>query len=175
MNTPDQNKKDQKEKDFPGYPPYPASEDVTNQNERIDYGTLHKEDQNSSTHEHVEERATDVPRPRNATDDMNPDTDVTPEDVEMLSAADQNRDMEDPDFDEPLLDTTDNDGDPLNEPQPMLNQAGADLDVPGSEADDGNEDIGEEDEENNYYSLGQDRLPNIDDGENVTDLGNPRA
>ena len=31
-----------------------------------------------------------------------------------------------------------------------------DLDVPGSELDDDNEEIGEEDEENNYYSLGGD-------------------
>ena len=30
------------------------------------------------------------------------------------------------------------------------------LDVPGSELDDANEDIGQEDEENNYYSLGGD-------------------
>ena len=33
---------------------------------------------------------------------------------------------------------------------------GADLDVPGSELDDQQEDIGSEDEENNYYSLGGD-------------------
>ena len=32
----------------------------------------------------------------------------------------------------------------------------ADLDVPGSELDDAGEEIGEEDEENNYYSLGGD-------------------
>ncbi len=31
------------------------------------------------------------------------------------------------------------------------------LDVPGSELDDDMEDIGEEDEENNYYSLGGDK------------------
>lgn len=30
------------------------------------------------------------------------------------------------------------------------------LDIPGSELDDANEEIGEEDEENNYYSLGGD-------------------
>lgn len=36
-------------------------------------------------------------------------------------------------------------------------EEGDDLDVPGSELDDANEDIGEEDEENNYYSLGGDR------------------
>ena len=33
---------------------------------------------------------------------------------------------------------------------------GEDLDVPGSELDDADEQIGEEDEENNYYSLGGD-------------------
>ena len=33
---------------------------------------------------------------------------------------------------------------------------GKDLDVPGSELDDQQEDIGNEDEENNYYSLGGD-------------------
>ncbi|MCE3294406.1 MAG: hypothetical protein K0R65_120 [Crocinitomicaceae bacterium] len=33
---------------------------------------------------------------------------------------------------------------------------GDDLDVPGSELDDAQEDIGSEDEENNYYSLGDD-------------------
>ena len=38
---------------------------------------------------------------------------------------------------------------------------GSDLDIPGAESDDFNEAIGEEDEENNYYSLG---------GENHEDL-----
>ncbi len=33
---------------------------------------------------------------------------------------------------------------------------GSDLDVPGAELDDANENIGNEDEENNYYSLGGD-------------------
>lgn len=32
---------------------------------------------------------------------------------------------------------------------------GSDLDIPGAELDDEQEDIGSEDEENNYYSLGQ--------------------
>ncbi len=35
-------------------------------------------------------------------------------------------------------------------------RTGEDLDVPGAEADDADEEIGEEDEENNYYSLGGD-------------------
>ena len=39
--------------------------------------------------------------------------------------------------------------------------SGSDLDIPGAELDDENEAIGNEDEENNYYSLG---------GDNHTDL-----
>jgi hypothetical protein len=35
--------------------------------------------------------------------------------------------------------------------------SGGDLDIPGSELDDQQEDIGSEDEENNYYSLGGDK------------------
>ena len=41
-----------------------------------------------------------------------------------------------------------------------------DLDIPGSELDDENESIGEEDEENNYYSIGGDRHENLEDDPN---------
>lgn len=37
------------------------------------------------------------------------------------------------------------------------------LDVPGSELDDEQEDIGNEDEENNYYSLGGDNHQNLEE------------
>ncbi len=37
-----------------------------------------------------------------------------------------------------------------------MKKEGDDLDVPGSELDDADEAIGEEDEENNYYSVGGD-------------------
>ncbi len=40
--------------------------------------------------------------------------------------------------------------------------SGDDLDVPGSELDDQQEEIGSEDEENNYYSLGGDNHPYLD-------------
>ncbi|HEV8283335.1 MAG TPA: hypothetical protein VGQ09_03445 [Chitinophagaceae bacterium] len=52
------------------------------------------------------------------------------------------------------LDNTDNEEEPLNELASSI--SGSDLDVPGAEDDDPNEDIGEEDEENNPYSLGGD-------------------
>ena len=45
------------------------------------------------------------------------------------------------------------------------NVEGPDLDVPGAELDDKNEAIGEEDEENNYYSLGGDEHNDLDERE----------
>jgi len=54
------------------------------------------------------------------------------------------------------LDKTDDEGEMLNE---KLDRSGGDLDVPGSEEDDANEKIGEEDEENNSYSF-----PDPEDG-----------
>ena len=44
---------------------------------------------------------------------------------------------------------------------------GNNLDVPGSELDDEQEDIGSEDEENNYYSIGGDEHNNLE--ENTSD------
>lgn len=41
--------------------------------------------------------------------------------------------------------------------------SGDDLDVPGSELDDDQEDIGNEDEENNYYSLGGDNHNDLEE------------
>lgn len=42
-------------------------------------------------------------------------------------------------------------------------KTGADLDVPGSELDDQQENVGSEDEENNYYSLGGDNHNDLDE------------
>ena len=41
--------------------------------------------------------------------------------------------------------------------------SGDDLDVPGSELDDSQEAIGNEDEENNYYSIGGDNHDNLEE------------
>ncbi len=54
-------------------------------------------------------------------------------------------------FKKATLDNSDTDGDPLNE-----SSTPDDLDIPGSEDDDNEEKIGEEDEENDYFSLGGD-------------------
>jgi hypothetical protein len=71
------------------------------------------------------------------------ESDVNEEDLQALGPKDLSMDMGD---DEQLL---------KNRVWPV-DMAGRDLDVPGSELDDANEDIGSEDEENNPYSLGGD-------------------
>jgi hypothetical protein len=61
------------------------------------------------------------------------------------------------------LDNTDDDGEPLNEDSFKMNVSGTDLDVPGAQQDDANENIGEEDEENNEYSIAGTEDPPQDD------------
>lgn len=89
------------EKKYPGYPPYPASEDIYRQD---------KEEKNIDPVDPDEEK---VPAPANPN-------------------SHNERELDD------------------------AQEMGDDLDVPGAELDDANEEIGEEDEENNYYSLGED-------------------
>ena len=62
------------------------------------------------------------------------------------------------------MDNTDFEGERLNEAGFGEEQTGSDLDIPNSEADDANEDIGEEDEENNSYSLGSDSNDQVVEG-----------
>ncbi len=85
------------------------------------------------------------------------DSNVTREEVDDLRISANDMPTED---DENLrraaLDNTDNDGSPLNESSFKNNVTGTGLDVPGAENDDEDEEIGEEDEENNEYSLGGD-------------------
>jgi hypothetical protein len=62
------------------------------------------------------------------------------------------------------MDNTDFQNEPLNERSFGEVRTASDLDVPGSENDDANERIGEEDEENNDYSLGSADNDNITEG-----------
>ncbi|MBC7382432.1 MAG: hypothetical protein H7296_05475 [Bacteroidia bacterium] len=89
------------ENKFPGYPPYPVSEDIYNTNEKV--------------------------------------SEVDPEDSSSIKKNPEDKEVG---------------GDLLT---------GEDLDVPGAELDDNNEDIGNEDEENNYYSLGGDNHDDLEE------------
>lgn len=124
------------DKDYPGYPHYPAKEDITrsdNNNGKLNISNDADSDSADDT------RADDIV--------MGTEADVTQEDLRILNGDSPTAE----------LDNTDDDGTPLNEKIDDTVSPGASLDVPGSELDDANEDIGEEDEENNYYSLGGDK------------------
>ncbi len=77
---------------------------------------------------------------------------ISKQEIDLLDQAGE--DEEEQQLHKAELDTTDEDGELLNEQSFADSKSGRDLDVPGTEEDDDNEDIGEEDEENNSYSLG---------------------
>lgn len=85
---------------------------------------------------------------------MGNDADVSEQEKEILRRADEDMpNSDDTNLRRSSLDNKDNEGEPLNVED---NVSGDDLDVPGAELDDENEALGEEDEENNPYSLGGD-------------------
>jgi hypothetical protein len=84
------------------------------------------------------------------------DANVTEQEKEDLAVTAHDMPGDDENLREAALDNTDEDGTPLNEGSFKINISGSDLDIPGAELDDDEEDIGEEDEENNDYSLGAD-------------------
>ncbi len=87
-------------------------------------------------------------------EDLEDDQNVTAEEKELLQQTSESMaSKDDMDMRRGILDDKDLEGEPLNESEEV---SGKDLDVPGQEDDDMNEDIGEEDEENNEYSLGGD-------------------
>jgi hypothetical protein len=97
---------------------------------------------------------------------MGTEADVNKTDVEMLRSGDSYYPSKDEDqLVNASMDNTDFEGDALNERGfGLTNRTGKDLDVPGEAADDRMEDIGEEDEENNEYSLGSDENDDSESG-----------
>lgn len=96
---------------------------------------------------------------------MGTDADVTASDRTMLETADNFHTTQDEDnLRAATMDSTDFEGEPLNEASFGEEQSGSDLDVPISEADDANESVGTEDEENNAYSLGSDSNDQVVEG-----------
>jgi hypothetical protein len=138
---------------FQGYPHYPPNEDITrakNNNGKEPFGE-------DNTPREPFNNTVD-PRDGEASIVEGTDADINSEDLRMLEAAEQNMDSRDSvNLQMSALDSVDEDGELLNE-ESSLNRdmTGEDLDMPVSNAERAMEDIGEEDEENNYYSLGGD-------------------
>ncbi len=95
--------------------------------------------------------STDKKIPPDKNEEM--DADISPTERSLLDQSIENSMSEDnTNLSRSALDNSDDEGDLLNEESSAEDLTGKYLDVPGSELDDDNEDIGEEDEENNSYS-----------------------
>ena len=144
------------DQDFPGYPHYPAKDDIMDQrtgSERVD---AEIERMGSTANvagmpqrfldgqdRHRAEQAI-TPQPGSGRDDLQDDLKI-----QMGNEADVDSD------DLAALNSTDAE---IGTPQNVSNEdINTDVDIPGTDMDDSNEEVGEEDEENNYYSLGGDR------------------
>jgi hypothetical protein len=87
--------------------------------------------------------------------DLSSDSNVSRDERRALASVDSREvDTEDEVLNEAALDSTDDDGDPLNEESFGEDVSGDDLDVPdtGDDLDEIDEEIGEGDEENSEYS-----------------------
>lgn len=140
------------DQDFPGYPHYPAKEDIMDQrtgSHKVDMNMENLVGARNATG--VSQRfARTQESSRNAAP-ANEQPSKNDDDLNIGTGADAN--VNDDDL-AALNSTNDEIGTPQNVSNEDIN---TDLDIPGSELDDDNERIGEEDEENNYYSLGGDR------------------
>ncbi len=97
-----------------------------------------------------------IPPANNETDLLGNDADtaasnISPLEKKLLDTSGE--DEEERNLHAAELDNTDDDGELLNENASGDITSGSELDVPGSEYDDDDEQLGEEDEENNSYSI----------------------
>lgn len=88
----------------------------------------------------------------NSGDEEDEETDISPAELELLDSSGITGE-DDEQLRTAELDNKDADGELLNVSSSADDKTGRDLDVPGSGDDDDMEDIGEEDEENNPYSI----------------------
>jgi hypothetical protein len=139
-------KKKKENEDFPGYPKYPAEEDITRQANRIDENlddevlTQVKHNQEPKSKLNPDEGSTD--ETSDELKDESSSFDVNEEDLEALGPKDLSLDG--------------GDDEQLKHRNRPVDFTGEDLDVPGTELDDDQEETGSEDEENNLYSSSDD-------------------
>jgi hypothetical protein len=111
--------------EYPGYPKYPANEDIMNRGERV--------------------LLDDSVKPIEGAESLDVENGVPPENIAIDVAKPVSADPLDPEI---------NNDEELGKRIYPVDFTGKDLDIPGSELDDETESTGNEDEENNLYSLG---------------------
>jgi hypothetical protein len=158
------------DQDFPGYPHYPAKDDILNpenHTERVDIDMENITPKGRNVDVQLKEQSLQpadglvnapfVQAVESDEDDIGivagTEADVTEEDLLILGEVDQDMDL--------------GEDEEIKSNGSLLDLTGDELDVPGSELDDANESIGEEDEENNYYSLGGDNHENLEEDRNT--------
>jgi hypothetical protein len=140
------------DQDFPGYPHYPAKEDIMDQ--RTGSHKVDMDMENLASSRNATGVSQRFSRPQDNQRNTGPQGEQPEDDSDDLNMR-PGTDADVNDDDLAVLNSTD---DEIGTPQNVSNEdLDTDLDIPGSELDDSNESIGEEDEENNYYSLGGDR------------------
>jgi hypothetical protein len=177
------------DEDFPGYPHYPAKEDILNPQNHTDRVNANVENltHDSLRNEPADKKKLEEPvNPKEYTgvspdetkgediDDigivMGTEADVTKDD--LLALGDPNRDL-DVDEDEEIFsegsgsafeatEATVSDFD-SRDLRDELQRTGSDLDIPDADLDETSGSLGQVDEENSYYSLGGDRRDNIEE------------
>ena len=140
------------DQDFPGYPHYPAKVDIMDARtgtHKVDIDVENLASSRNSTG--VSQRFSPGTDRERAKDSMTPQPGLGDDDLDLKMGTEADVDEDDL----AVLNSSDAE---IGRPQNVSNEdLENDLDVPGSEMDDATEKIGEEDEENNYYSLGGDR------------------
>jgi hypothetical protein len=123
---------------------YPPGEDITRQakREELDVENITRSGKYSdAATKNENQNSAEMPVEDEINMVQGTEADVTAEDIEVL-------------------DSTDN----INQTSKLdKTEENTDLDIPGSELDDKDEELGEEDEENNYYSLGGDRHEDLEE------------
>jgi hypothetical protein len=141
------NKKNQEKENLPGYPHYPAKEDILNDREH-NADRVPIDVENISRQVDINTNLSQVKKNFNSENISSND--------EINMAAGNESDLNADDFvalgDKDLsMDAGDDD---LLKDGLIHNFDDSELDIPGAELDDDMEETGNEDEENNYYSLG---------------------
>jgi hypothetical protein len=141
--TPGSKRPEKEATDFPGYPLYPSGEDIMKRGNRLDVDVNSAIEGNNGLQQRMD------PVQQRPARDTGGDSNLTKDDFQALGSDE--------------IESTGDDEILANRSWPV-DFTGSELDVPGSEQDDTQEEIGSEDEENNSYSLGSDRHSDLDEG-----------
>lgn len=160
-NMPAKKQSNQDDEQFPGYPHYSSAEDIMHEpigarKVSTDPDDINRDNAYMATGDrNSDEKPMSALEDEEETDDdvvivPGTEADVTKEDLELLGPKDQDMDMGDDEMLRVKLDP--------------IGETGDDLDVPGEDLmNEDEEALGQDDEENSYYSLGGERHEGLEE------------